>query len=84
MDSVTKLINNSSKLIGTRQVLKAIIHGDITQVIIAANTDEGLREQITAECKIGNIPFQIALTKSELGKLCKLDVPCAVVGLLKT
>jgi len=82
-NSLTKLINNSSKLIGTRQVLKAVINGKITQVIIAADADDRLKEQVAAACKQGNIPILSTLSKCELGKLCKIQVPCAVIGIVK-
>ncbi len=77
------LINNSSKLIGTRQVLKAIINGTITKVIVANNIDTELFNKIKGECTNHNIPMVRAFTKYDLGKLCHLSVDCAVVGIVK-
>lgn len=75
------IINNSSKLIGTRQVLKAIINGTVDKVIIATNVDEVLSNKVKGECSNHNIPMIREFTMSELGKLCGIDVGCAVVGL---
>lgn len=80
---LTKLINNSSKLIGTRQVLKAIINGTIAKVIIATNIDEVLFSKLKSECSNYNIPMVREFSKHELGKMCNIDVDCAVIGILK-
>ena len=77
------LVNNSSKLIGTRQVLKAIINGAVTKVIVANNIYEVLFEKIKDECAKHHIPMVRAFTKFDLGTLCHIDVDCAVVGLVK-
>ena len=79
---ITNLINNSSKLIGTRQVLKAIMGNTLQLVVIAKDTDSGLKEQILHECSTKNIPVVECFTKQELGSLAGIDVMCACIGIL--
>lgn len=81
---VNKLINNSSILVGTKQVLRACANDVLRCVILASDADHTLSDRITALCSQHKIDVHRCASKKELGTAVKIDVACAVIGVLKT
>ena len=80
LDNLTEILNNSLKFVGTRQVLKGIEGKEISKVYLANNIDKSILERVSKACKTHNIPYEVVCAKEVLGHTCKIDVPCAVVG----
>jgi len=80
---IKKLINNSSVLVGTRQVLKACAKGALRCVILASDADESICNKIVQTCAQHNTEVYNFPSKRELGKLAGIDVASAVVGIEK-
>ena len=80
---ITNLINNSSKLIGTRQVLKAIIDNSLQLVVIAKDTDLSIKDNIINSCVINKVNYIECLSRKELGVIANINVDCACIGILK-
>ena len=80
---VTKIVNNSSVLIGTRQVSKAIIDATISKIIVAKDIDKHMLDKLQLSVQDKNIPLVFGPTKNELGKIVNIEVPCAVIGICK-
>lgn len=69
--------------IGTRQVVRLIKRGQIAKVYIASDTDSFIRNKLIDVCEINDIPFELVLTKEEMGQKVNIDVFAACVGVLK-
>ena len=81
---IIKLINNSSILVGTKQVLSACAKDALRGVILASDADESLCGKVTEACKKHNTEIIIFPSKHELGTIAGIDVASAVVGIEKT
>ncbi|HQC54452.1 MAG TPA: ribosomal L7Ae/L30e/S12e/Gadd45 family protein [Clostridia bacterium] len=68
---------------GLRQVIKGIKEQKISAVILALNADEHILTQVKQICTQNEIPLSFTRSKEELGVSLGLEVPCAVVGVLK-
>jgi ribosomal protein L7Ae-like RNA K-turn-binding protein len=80
---IKKLINNSSALVGMRQVLKACAKGALRCVILASDADEGICDKVLQACAQHNTEVVMFPSKRELGKLAGIEVASAVVGIQK-
>jgi large subunit ribosomal protein L7A len=73
-----------AKVIGLKQTLRAIQQDRIRQVIIAADIEDHILKRITDACREAGIPMVPAnMGQRELGRLCRIEVSAAVVGLMK-
>lgn len=79
-DNLTEILNNSLIFVGTRQVLKGIEGKEILKVYLANNIDKSIHERVSHACNLHNIPYEVVCGRETLGHLCKIDVPCACVG----
>lgn len=62
---------------GLRQVRKAVLRGDASQVLLARNADPSLTEPLEALCRTCRVPVEWVSTMQELGRLCALSVGAA-------
>ena len=74
---------SADKVIGLRQVNRGIGDDAIRCVLIAADTEERIRRELTALCRLRGVPVRFVSSKEELGKAVGIDVDCATVGILK-
>lgn len=80
---ILKLINNSSILVGTKQVLKACAKDALRCVILASDADESLCDKVTQLCHEHDTEIIIFPSKRELGLAAGIEVASAVVGIEK-
>ena len=80
--SVSHLLSNSSKRIGTNAVLKGIANQEIRCVILASDADGVIINSIRQACEEKGVGMLFVPSKEELGKACKIDVACACVGII--
>ena len=80
IDTISKAKN---KVVGVKQVLKALEKKQVECVFIATDVDERIVEPILFLCKTQNITLECEFTKQELGKACAIQVGATAVGLLK-
>ncbi|WP_163539041.1 50S ribosomal protein L7ae-like protein [Gracilibacillus sp. YIM 98692] len=67
------------KIIGTKQVLKAIKHGFAKEVIIASDADLHVTSKVSQAAKEHEIPIDYVDSMQKLGKTCGIDVGAAAV-----
>ncbi|HOO22100.1 MAG TPA: ribosomal L7Ae/L30e/S12e/Gadd45 family protein [Clostridia bacterium] len=79
MDTKTQLSRNNL-LAGYRQVVRGLTGGRLKYVVIASDTDSGMKEELIALCRDKNVPCRMGDTRAETGKMLGLDVACAVYG----
>lgn len=76
------LIVNSDKIVGLRQILKSKLEYTIKCVIVSIDSDDFVLSAVEDKFKNTNIPIYKSLKSDEIGKLCKIEVPAAVVAIL--
>ena len=72
------------RVVGARQTLRALKAGRLESVFIASDAAPALREQLLAAANEAQTPFDGDHTMDDIGRLCRVDVPSAAAGILKT
>jgi len=78
-----ELKSAKEKLVGSKQVLKAIRTGELKRVYLAEDADKGLFEQVFSAAKEQGIECVFIPSKEELGKACGIQVKAACAALKK-
>lgn len=77
-------IKNSPKVIGTKQVKKAINKGIVTKVFIAEDAEPHIIEPIKELCRQNQVEVLMVTNMDLLGNACGIDVGAATVALINT
>jgi large subunit ribosomal protein L7A len=75
-------IKNSPKVIGSKQVKKAISKSSVKKVFIALDAEPHIIEPIKELCRQNQIEIQTVETMEMLGKACGIEVGSATVALI--
>ncbi len=76
-------LKKANRVIGIKQVTKAISKNQVACVFLGADADEKVTEPLKNLCKDKEIPVQSDHTMTELGKTCSIGVGAAAVAILK-
>lgn len=68
-------------IIGTKQTIKAMNNGEVSEVFIAKDADQHITDKLLAEAKKCNIPYVIVDSKKKLGKACNIEVDATTVAI---
>lgn|GEM_PF-431077 len=79
-----RLGKRSMRVVGARQVLRLTRDGALSQVFLALDAAPHLRQQIEQAAKDAGVPLQTVATMEELAQLCRVDVPSAAAGILRS
>lgn len=71
------------RVVGTKQVLRALKDGRAQRVFLCKDADEFIYRQVEALCEETKTPLQVLDSMQELGKLCLVGVKTAAAALLK-
>ena len=82
-EKLIEMLNHSSKVVGSKQVLKGMSDGTVRCVIVATDADVDLRKKIVASAKASNVSIVRVPSKRHLGELAGIEVAAAVVGILR-
>ena len=77
-------IKNSPKVIGTKQVKKAINKGIAKKVFIAEDAEPHIIEPIKELCRQNQVEVLMVTNMDLLGNACGIDVGAATVALINT
>jgi len=78
-----QLRHPEKRVVGTKQVLRAVRDGRATHVFLCREADEYIYRQVEAACREHDVPFTVTQSMEELGKLCLIGVKTAAAALLK-
>ncbi|MBO1005175.1 ribosomal L7Ae/L30e/S12e/Gadd45 family protein [Pseudogracilibacillus auburnensis] len=78
-EKVTQL--QSRIIIGTKQTLKAMNNGEVSEVFIAKDADQHITDKVLEEAKKLQIPHVLVDSKKKLGLACKIDVDASTVAI---
>ncbi|MDR3216908.1 MAG: ribosomal L7Ae/L30e/S12e/Gadd45 family protein [Clostridiaceae bacterium] len=71
------------KVVGLKQVLRALAEDGLLSVITADDADKKVLERVLPLATAKQVPVQSVPSKAELGRAAGIEVSAAVVGILK-
>ena len=77
------LADSQRRVVGTKQLLRALDEGKIAQAFIASDADLILTKRVVDRCFDMHIPCTQVESMEKLGRACGIDVKAAAAGLLK-
>ena len=78
-----QLRHPEKRVVGTKQVLRAVRDGKATHVFLCKDADEFIYRQVEAACQEHQVPVTVTDSMEKLGKLCLIGVKTATAALLK-
>lgn len=82
-EKLEKMLSNSSKVVGSKQVLKGISNGTVGCAIVSLDADAHIRKKIVAQAKSRRVEIVYVSSKKRLGEMAGIEVDAATVGLLR-
>ena len=76
-------LKDAKKVIGLKQVTKAVKRQSVELVMMADDADERITEPVKELCTAGHIEVKPAESMKALGEACGIEVGAAVVAVLK-
>jgi len=73
----------NNRVVGTKQVLRAIKDGRASRVYLCKDADDFIYRQVEAACEEHRVPVTTLDSMEKLGKLCLVNVKTASAALLK-
>lgn len=71
------------KVVGIKQVSKAVERGEAVTVFVAADAEPRLVQGLLALLEKHNVPLDESATMQELGRACGIEVGASAVALLR-
>lgn len=78
-----ELKNPATRVVGTKQLLRAVAAGKIARAFVAEDADEFIYRRVRTACEEARIPVTVVKTMAQLGQACHVDVDTAAAGLLR-
>ena len=75
-------LKNSPKVVGVRQLRKAVGRGEIRRVFLADDADPAVTEPVEALARDCAVPVTRVPSMRELGQACGIAVGASAAGLL--
>lgn len=74
--------NNTKKIVGAKQTLKALQNSEVQCILIADDADAKVIQEIVELAKAKNVQVDFIKTMKELGQLCNIEVKTAVAAII--
>ena len=71
------------KVIGFNQTMRGIEKKLIDSVVLAQDAESNFKQKVENKCRGENIKIFYVPSGLVLAEFCKIDVPCAVIGILR-
>ena len=78
-----RLRDPAKRVVGTKQVLRAVKNGKAAKVYLCKDADEFIYRQVEAACEEHKVPVETAESMEALGKLCLIGVKTAAAAILQ-
>ncbi|MDD3409602.1 MAG: ribosomal L7Ae/L30e/S12e/Gadd45 family protein [Eubacteriales bacterium] len=78
-----QLRQHEKRVVGAKQVLRAVRDGKAAQVFLCKDADEFLYRRVEAACEQARVPVSRVDSMAQLGKMCLVEVKTAAAALLK-
>lgn len=76
------VLERGNRLVGAKQIRKAVSAGTATQVFLARNADPAITEPIEALCLKHSVRCLWVSSMKELGRACGIDVGAAAAAVI--
>lgn len=76
-------LNTQNKIVGIKQLRKALRIGGVQKVFVALNADPKMISPIVEASREAGIPVEEAETMEILGKACGIEVGAAVAAIIQ-
>ena len=76
-------LKSAKRVVGIKQLRKALRDGTAMKVFVAENADIRLTEPVIATCQETGVPVVSVPTMSELGQACAIEVGAAVAAIIR-
>ncbi len=77
------LLERSSKVVGTKQVLRGLSEGTVGCVIVAEDADRILTDKVVGSAESAGVPVMRVPTMAWLGEACGIEVGAAAAAVMK-
>ncbi|RPF49979.1 ribosomal L7Ae/L30e/S12e/Gadd45 family protein [Aquisalibacillus elongatus] len=74
---------NQSIIIGAKQVIKSIKHGDALEVVVAENAERRITDKVLKAANDYDVPITFVESMKKLGEASGIDVGAAAVAINK-
>ena len=68
---------------GVRQVNRHMLEGNVKKVYLATDCEPDFGRRVLVDASAFCVEAEVCGTRLEFAKLCNIEVPCAVIGILK-
>lgn len=75
-------LKTAERVVGIKQLRKALTAGRAKTVFIAEDADPLLTEPIVCQCRESNVTVVFVETMQQLGAACNIPVPAAAAAML--
>ena len=76
-------LKTSKKVVGIKQLRKALREGTVIRVFVADNADPRLTAPVEETCAANEIPLERVPTMAQLGIACSIEVGAAVAAIVR-
>lgn len=76
-------LEEDSKVVGSKQTLRALEKNQVTAVYVAKDANEQLKTQIVDKAKECQVDIIYVDTMKDLGKACDVEVQTATAAIIK-
>ncbi|WP_445492904.1 50S ribosomal protein L7ae-like protein [Niallia sp. 03133] len=80
--SYDKVLQANKYVVGTKQTVKALKKGNITEILVAKDADPFHIGKVTEAAKQVNVPIILVDSMMKLGKSCGIEVGAAAVAII--
>lgn len=75
-------LKNANRVIGIKQVAKAVKRGNAQEVFVAEDAEAKVVEPLKELCQEQKVPVSTAATMQELGTACGIEVGAAAAAVI--
>lgn len=83
MEKFVADVKTKNYVVGARQVNRLLAENGLQKVYLASDCDAEFSSAVKSSAKQGGVAVVSCGTRAEIAKVCGIEVPCAVVGILK-
>ncbi len=77
------LKSSARRVVGTKQVLRAMKAGTLSRAYVATDADTFIFQQVVRAAEAASVPCVRVASMKELGMVCGVEVPAAAAGILR-
>ena len=80
--AVPEILGGRSRLVGAKQIRRALRAGNVQKVFLAQNADPIITQPLVAECQLNNVEYAWVRSMVDLGKACGIEVGTAAAAIV--